>query len=107
MSLSGLTRRERAFENKFKHDEELVFKINAHAAKLFGLWAAEKLGLGHDEAEKYADSLVDLDIDQAHIGEIEHKVKTDLNAKGFEIDEEALYEELNVHIEKAIQEFFN
>ena len=40
--------REKAFESKFAHDEELRFKSTVRRNKLFGLWAAEKLGLSGD-----------------------------------------------------------
>ena len=35
--------RERAFESKWAHDEELRFKIVARRNKLLGLWAAEQM----------------------------------------------------------------
>ena len=37
--------RERDFEKRFQHDEELRFKANARRNKMLGLWAADKLGL--------------------------------------------------------------
>ena len=36
--------RQKAFETKFAHDEEMRFRILARRGKLIGLWAAEKLG---------------------------------------------------------------
>ena len=36
--------RKNAFEKKFAHDEELRFKAMARRNKLFGLWAAGRLG---------------------------------------------------------------
>ena len=36
--------REEAFEKMFAHDEERNFKANARRNKLFGLWAARKVG---------------------------------------------------------------
>jgi hypothetical protein len=50
--------REKGFENKFAHDEELVFKARSRRNYLLGLWAAEKLGKTGAEAESYAKSLV-------------------------------------------------
>jgi hypothetical protein len=51
-------KREEAFENRFAHDEELLFKILARAHKLIGLWAAEKLHKSPEAAENYANALV-------------------------------------------------
>ena len=36
--------REKEFETRFKHDEELRFKVTARRNRLVGLWAAEKMG---------------------------------------------------------------
>ena len=47
-----LDKREKGFESKFAHDEELQFKAHARRDKLLGLWAAEKLGLKGVEAVK-------------------------------------------------------
>ena len=49
--MSGIDDREKAFENKFAHDEALRFKAEARRNKLLGLWAAEKLGKSGEEAE--------------------------------------------------------
>ena len=56
--MTSFDERDKAFENKFAHDEEITFKINARAARLAGLWAAAKLGKTATEAESYANALV-------------------------------------------------
>ncbi len=38
--------RERAFENKFSHEQEVLFEIQVRRARLLGLWAAEQMKLG-------------------------------------------------------------
>ncbi|HEY1299926.1 MAG TPA: DUF1476 domain-containing protein [Stellaceae bacterium] len=50
--------REKEFEARFKHDEELRFKVAARRNRLVGLWAAQRLGLTGDEAEAYASEIV-------------------------------------------------
>ncbi len=52
--------RESAFENKFKHDKELEFKVNNRRNKLLGLWAAKLLGIDGADAEAYAKEVVGL-----------------------------------------------
>ena len=37
--------REKAFEDKYKHDQDLQFKVEVRRNKLLGLWVAEMLGL--------------------------------------------------------------
>ena len=48
--MSTFDDRERAFENKFAHDEEMLFKATARRNKLAGLWAADLMGLSGDDA---------------------------------------------------------
>jgi hypothetical protein len=50
--------REKEFEARFKHDQELQFKIKARRNRLLGLWAAEQMGLGGAEADAYAATVV-------------------------------------------------
>jgi hypothetical protein len=49
---------EKGHEAKYKLDEELRFKVRCRAAKLFGLWAAERLGQTQEQAAGYASWLV-------------------------------------------------
>jgi hypothetical protein len=56
--------REKAFENKFKYDQELLFRIASRRARLIGLWAAERLGVTGEGAEAYAQDVVSADLDE-------------------------------------------
>ena len=86
--------RERAFEAKYRHDEEIEFKIGARTAHLFGLWAAERLGLAGAAAEDYARAIRDADLAQPRHLELLHKVAADLAAHGKTMTEEALRAQL-------------
>lgn len=74
--------RKDAFEKKFAHDEELRFKAMARRNKLFGLWAADRLGHAGAEAEAYAKSVVMADFEEAGDEDVLRKVRTDLDAAG-------------------------
>ncbi len=74
--------RQQAFENKFKHDEELQFRVHARRAKLLGLWAAAQMKMSADEAETYAKQVVSADFEEAGVDDIVRKVHTDLSDKG-------------------------
>ena len=57
--MSGMfSEREKAFENKWAHDEELRFKVLARRNKLLGLWAAAQMGLSCAKAEVYTQAVV-------------------------------------------------
>jgi hypothetical protein len=71
--------REEAFEKKFAHEEELKFKAEARRNRLLGQWAAEKLGLGGDEATGYARTIVETALSG---GDVLAKVSGDLAGAG-------------------------
>jgi hypothetical protein len=74
--------REKAFEKKFAHDQELQFKAQARRNKLLGLWAAEKLGLVGDSASDYAKSVVKADFAEPGDEDVFRKIRQDFDAKG-------------------------
>ncbi|MGH1355390.1 MAG: DUF1476 domain-containing protein [Thalassovita sp.] len=73
--------REHAFEAKFAHDEEMVFKAEARTNKKLGLWAAELLGKSGDEAEAYAKTVIIADFEEAGHEDVVRKVAADLEGK--------------------------
>ena len=74
--------REKGFERKFVHDEELKFKATARRNKLLGLWAAEKLGLAGDAAQSYAREVIKADLAEPGDEDVFRKLRTDFDAKG-------------------------
>ncbi len=86
--------RERAFETKFAHDEDMKFRITARRNRLLGMWAAELMGLTTVEAEAYAKDVVRADFEEAGDNDVIRKVMGDLTAAGIEIDQEAIAEAL-------------
>mgnify|MGYP001544649812 FL=1 len=78
----GFEDREKAFENKWAHDEQLRFKVMARRAKLVGLWAAGEMGLSGDAAAAYAVELVKADMAEDGDEDVFRKVKQDFAAKG-------------------------
>lgn len=87
--------REKAFENKYKHDEALRFKVMARRNKLLGLWAAEKLGLTGSDAESYAKDVVAADFDKPGDEDVLQKVSEDLKAKGVAVSDHAVRQEMD------------
>jgi len=79
--------REKDFEAKFKHDEELKFKATVRRNKLLGLWAAEHLGLDADAADAYARQVVEADFEEPGEEDVFRKVFGDLEAKGAGLSE--------------------
>ena len=73
--------RENAFEAKFAHDEEMMFKAVARRNKLLGLWAADLMGKTGDDADAYAKSVVVADFEEAGHEDVVRKVAADLGDK--------------------------
>ena len=98
----GFDDREKAFENKFKHDQDLQFKVQSKAVKLFGIWVAGKLGITEPaKVEAYAQDVLDSDFDEPGIKDVLRKVKQDLDAHGIEMTDHHLENEYNVHLTTA------
>ena len=58
--------REKGFEAKFAHDQELQFKTKARRDALMARWVVTELGLSGAEAEAYVQSLVVLAVQKDH-----------------------------------------
>ena len=74
--------RQKGFENKYAHDQELQFKAQARRNKLLGLWAAEKMGLTGEAANDYAKTVVRADFDEPGDEDVFRKIRKDLDDKG-------------------------
>jgi hypothetical protein len=93
--------RERAFENKFSHEQEVLFKIQVRRARLLGLWAAEQMKFGESEASAYARSIVDADFEKALGANIVSRVCTDLESHGIDISRHRVEKEADLLLTMA------
>lgn len=84
--MSTFDDRERQFETKFQHDEELRFKVTARRNRLLGEWAGAQLGLSGDALADYAKTVVAADFDKPGDDDVLQKVLADLVAKGIATD---------------------
>lgn len=97
--------RENAFENKFAHDEEMLFKITARRNKLVGLWAAEKMGLTPEEADAYAKSVIQADFEESGDEDIVRKLTGDLISAGIETDDAMIRGAIDAKMVEARRQF--
>ena len=96
--------REKEFEARFKHDQELRFKATARRNMMLGLWAADRLGLFGDAAEAYARQVVDAQFDPGGDRHVIDKVTADLNAKDPTITAARIRFELDHFAKRAKQQ---
>jgi hypothetical protein len=95
--------REKDFEARYKHDQELQFKVTARRNKLLGLWAAGRMGLTGEAADTYAREVVEAEFagGDRHVVE---KVCADLNANGQNCTPAQVQFELDHLAERAKQQ---
>ncbi|MBY0317350.1 MAG: DUF1476 domain-containing protein [Reyranella sp.] len=80
--MTTFDQREKAFEKKFEHDQELQFKANARRNKMLGLWAAGLMGKTGADAEAYAKEVVVADMEKPGHHDVVEKLVKDLAAAG-------------------------
>ena len=99
--MSSLDDRKSAFENKFVHDQELKFRVEARGCKLFGLWLAGEMGLGETEASDYAKKVVAANLDEPGFDDVFRTVRPDIEEKGLDISDHLLISELEKFMAEA------
>jgi hypothetical protein len=101
--MAGMDDRKDAFEKKFAHDEELLFKATARRNKMLGLWVAEKLGKADAEAEAYARTVVAADFEEAGDDDVMRKVRADLAAGGVEQSDHQIRRTMDELMAQAVE----
>lgn len=96
--------RKDAAEQKYAHDEALIFKATARRNKLLGQWAAEKLGKSGADAEAYAKSVVMADFDEAGDDDVVRKVLADFTAAKVDQSEHQVRRTMEELMAKAIEQ---
>ncbi|HUK11353.1 MAG TPA: DUF1476 domain-containing protein [Stellaceae bacterium] len=86
--------REKGYEAKFGHDQEVAFKAKVLRNRMLGLWVAEHLGLDAAAAKTYATEMVEGELRHHGDDELIAKVVRDLTAKGVPIDTNRVRNEL-------------
>ena len=86
--------REKGFESKYKHDQDIQFKVHSRRNKLVGLWAAEKLGLSGADADSYARDVVASDFEHPGDEDLVGKILKDFQAKGIKSSAAEIRKEL-------------
>jgi hypothetical protein len=91
--------RDNAFENKYAHDEELMFKVFARRNKLLGKWAAAQLGKTGASAEQYSMEVVESDFEKPGDEDVIEKLVKDFDAAGVKISTK----EIRIEMENLLQ----
>jgi hypothetical protein len=92
--MSTFDDREKQFEAKFHHDQELQFKVMARRNRLLGEWAGALMGLEGDALKNYAKEVVQSDFDKPGDEDVFEKVQGDLTGKKVEMSEHILRKQM-------------
>ena len=95
--------REKNFEKKFAHDEELKFKVSARRNKYIGEWVSKELSYNSDQEKEYIQSVIKADFEEAGDEDVFRKIKKDLENKS--ISDEEIRKKMNELNEKAKSDF--
>ena len=95
--------REKNFEKKFAHDEELQFKASARRNKYIGQWISKIFNYNQEQEKEYIKSVIKADFAEAGDEDVFRKLKADL--KDYSKSDEEIRNKMNELNEKAKSEF--
>jgi len=82
--------REKGFESKWAHDEEMHFKVIIRRNKLLGLWAANEMGITGAEADEYAKAVAQVDFLEPGHEDVVRKIRHDFDAHKVDISDHVI-----------------
>ena len=101
--MSSFDEREKGFEKKFAHEEELQFKVSARRNKYIGKWASKILGYDEAKEKEYIQSVIKADFAEAGDEDVFRKIKADL--KDHSVSDEDIRNKMKELDEKAKSDF--
>ena len=99
--MSGFDDMKKSHEVQYAHKEKAGFDVEARCSKLYGLWAAEKLGLDGANANAYAMEVVESNLEEPGFDDVLRKVRGDFEQKNLDISEHTMNTELDNAFEEA------
>ena len=101
--MNSFDEREKSFEKKFAHDQELQFKVSARRNKYIGEWVSEILGYDESKEKEYIQSVIKADFAEAGDEDVFRKIKDDL--KNNSISDQDIRKKMDELNEKAKTDF--
>ena len=101
--MNSFDEREKSFEKKFAHDQELQFQVSARRNKYIGEWASKILGYDEGKQREYIQSVIKADFAEAGDEDVFRKIKEDL--KNNNISDQDIRKKMDELNEKAKSDF--
>lgn len=105
--MSTFDERKDAYENKFARDAELRFRAEARRNRLLGQWAADKLGKTGADADAYALSVVQADLEEAGDDDVFRKIRADFDEAQVEQSDHQIRRQMEEFLIKAAEQIEN
>ncbi len=102
--MTTFDQREKAFESRFAHDEELMFRAHARRDRRLGLWAAALLGKQDSEADEYAQALISAEIEGGGSDAVGTKLQHDFKLGNVALTEAEIRHEMDRVLAEALRE---
>lgn len=99
--------RNKAFENKFAHDKEIDFKVQARTTKLLARWAAAKMGMAEIDAKTYAIKMVEADLEIPGTEDVVQFLISDFTKAGITVAEYEIRNEMEKQFLVARQQLLD
>lgn len=102
--MSSFDEREKGYEKKFAHDEELKFKSTARRNKLLGVWAAGLMGITGDEVDEYAKGVVLSDLEEPGDEDVFRKIRGDFDAANVDQSDHQIRRTMEELMDEAVKQ---
>jgi hypothetical protein len=96
--------REKGYEAKWAHDEDLRFRTLARRSKLLGLWAAGQMGLSDEQAESYIRALLDLEVKGGRDEDVARKLRADFETRGIDLSDHLIHRKMEELLTEAAEQ---
>ena len=96
--------RQKGFEKKFAHDQDLRFKAESRRNKAIAEWAAAKLGLNGAEVEEYIKAVRRADLQEKGDDDVVRKIAKDLADKGVKVPDADIRKQMQEFLARAVAE---
>jgi hypothetical protein len=101
--MTTFDQREKAFEDKFVHDDHMFFMAKARSLRALGEWAGHKLGKDAEEAHAYGEALVQLDVNKGSHNAVFFRIRQDFDAAGLPDTDASIYKQMEDFLAKSVE----
>ena len=99
--MSQFDDRQKGYEGKYAHDQELEFKAQVRRNRMLAEWAGELMGKSAEEIEAYKKEVVKADFEEAGDEDVFRKIRRDLDAHNVEQSDHQIRRHMDEYLAKA------